>query len=168
MMKMHRLAVVLVIAALCSTGCDLFGGSDDGSSTTTPTSPTSPTTPTVPATGDITAYIGQWQSSSTGAPASTVCNNIDWQITGVSGSTISGAFTATCADGFQITGNGTGTPTANQLNWTAVGTATNSGVSCPFSLSGTAAPQGTTALSISYTGSVCGLAVAGTETLDKI
>lgn len=166
-MTKQQLAVALAIAALCTTGCDLFGGgSSNDSSTTTPTSPTTPTT--TPSTGDITAFIGQWQSSSTGTPIATACTDIDWQITGVSGDTISGAFTATCAGGFQITGNGSGTPTGNQLDWTAVGTATNSGVSCPFSLSGTATPQGTTSLNVSYTGSVCGLAVAGTETLDRI
>ena len=161
----HQLVAALMLAALCTTGCDIFGG-DSTDDSTTPTSPTAPTTPTTGTTG--TAFIGQWQSTSTGAPASTVCNNIDWQITGVSGNTVSGAFTATCAGGFQLVGTGTGTPSSNQLNWTAVGTASNSGVSCPFSLNGTATPQGTTAINVNYSGSVCGLAVAGTETLNKI
>ncbi len=164
-MKKHRLVVLFMVAALCTAGCGIFGGEADSSSTS-PTSPTTPSTPSTPTTA--TAYIGAWQSSGTGAAGNTLCNNIDWQITGVNGNTVSGAFTATCAGNFQIVGTGTGTPNGSQLDWTAVGTASNSGVSCPFSLSGTATPQGSTALNVNYSGAVCGLAVAGTETLNKV
>jgi hypothetical protein len=53
------------------------------------------------------------------------------------------------------------------LNWTAEGTATRAGVSCPFSFTeGTAALEGT-GVRVTFAGVVCGLPVSGSELLQR-
>ena len=53
------------------------------------------------------------------------------------------------------------------LNWTAEGTATRSGLTCPFNLTqGTAAPEGS-GVRVTFAGTVCGLPVSGSELLQK-
>ncbi len=155
-MNRLQLAAWLAVAALLSGGCNLLGTSGDEGGN-----------PIDPTTADGSSFLGTWQSSSTGLPSLDSCTNVVWQLTGVDGSTVFGSFTATCAGGFDVVGTGSGTPSGAMLNWTAIGTASQSGASCPFSLSGTATPVGESVLQIDYTGTVCGIPVQGSEQLDR-
>lgn len=154
-MNRLRLTAWLAVAVLAGGACNLLNSSDGNSNPIDPTTVAGAT------------FLGTWQSTSSGPPSSDSCTNVDWQVTGVDGTTVFGSFTATCAGGFEVVGTGSGTPSGSLLNWNANGTASQSGASCPFTLSGTATPVGTAVLQIDYTGTVCGIPVQGSEQLDR-
>ena len=62
---------------------------------------------------------------------------------------------------------GTGTVSGSTLNWTAEGTATRGGLTCPFTFGeGTARPEGS-GVRVTFAGTLCGLPVSGTELLQR-
>jgi hypothetical protein len=115
------------------------------------------------------SLAGTWTSAgAVGVPDTNSCTNFQWVVTNVSGPTVSGNFSATCAGGFQASGTGAGTVNGQSLTWNASGNASQSGVTCPFSLSGTAVPQSSnTQIRIEYAGSVCATPVNGTQILQR-
>ena len=147
--------IVLAALALASAAC----GFEQKSS-----SPLSPSDEQVSARG----YLGDWASASPIAvPSFSTCTNVRWMVNNWVGTQVSGTFTATCAGGLQATGTGTATLTTTNADWIASGTAVQSGVTCPFSMTGTATLASSKIISLSYTGTVCGTSVQGTEDLSK-
>jgi hypothetical protein len=53
------------------------------------------------------------------------------------------------------------------VNWSAAGNAGPSGVTCPFSITGTAAPEGVDGIRVNYSGSTCLGPISGSELLKK-
>ncbi|MCX6549879.1 MAG: hypothetical protein NTY02_02530 [Acidobacteria bacterium] len=113
---------------------------------------------------------GSW-SSATAASASSfspsTCGNFEWSIASLTTTSASGTFKAVCGGGMVLQGNAEGVLNGLTATITANGTATSTGVSCPFTLNATAVPQSTTAVKVTYTGTVCGVAVSGSEVLTK-
>lgn len=152
------LAALLLTFALTS-GCDLLSGDDkDG----TPSSPTP--------TGSLDPFVGTFTSSSTTAPSPTSCNNVRYTVTPTSATSATITFSATCAGNVAVNGNGAGTLSGTTLNWNAQGTVSQGGLTCPFTFpsgSNTAVPDGTDGVKINYSGTVCGIAVSGSEVARK-
>jgi hypothetical protein len=117
-----------------------------------------PTTPTTP----ISAFTGTWRSTGT-TPSVGACTAINWSIAPVTAISATIVYTATCG-GVPVSGTANGTLNGSTLNWTTTGTAANA---CPYALSGTAVPDATTDLRIVYSGTVCGVAVSGSEVLRR-
>ena len=145
----------LVVAFACAA-CDLFNKDN------APTSPTSGST-----TLRLDSFVGSWASATITPPSATSCGNLNYTVTAVSPTTANVSFTATCAGNLQVSGTGTGTLNGSSLNWTAQGTVSQGGISCPFSFqNSTATPEGT-AIRVNYNGTVCGVSVSGSELLNK-
>lgn len=124
----------------------------DNAATTSPTASTTPTMDT---------FSGTWRSTTTATLAG-ACTSMTWSIAPTSANAASIAYSATCGT-IPVTGTGTGTLNGSTFNWTTTGTAANA---CPFGLSGTAVQDtGTTGLRVDYSGTVCGVPVAGTQIL---
>ncbi len=120
---------------------------------------------TAPST-NLQQLAGNW-SSSNYIPDPNSCTDFKWNVTEYTGGTAAGTFSGTCANGLRLDGTARGSMTGNNINWTANGTATPQNLpSCSFSLSGTATLNGDT-ITVPYNGSVCGVAVNGTEVLKK-
>jgi len=148
---------VLVLACALAAGCDLLGkkNSDD-----TPTSPTSNTS--------IDAFAGTWQSVAASSPA-TGCGNLKYTVTPMTTSNANVSFTATCASNITVTGSGAGTLSGSAINWSASGLVAQGGVNCPFTFTNGKATidQASKQIAVTYSGSVCGIVVSGTETVKK-
>jgi hypothetical protein len=121
----------------------------------------STSTPGNPTTADpMSAFTGTWRSTTTAG----ACTAMNWSVTQVSATTATITYAANCA-GVPVTGTANGTLNGTTMNWTTTGTAANT---CAFGLTGTAAPATiATDLSITYTGTVCGVPVAGSDTLHR-
>jgi hypothetical protein len=158
----RRSSVTLVSVALASvvlTGCDWFNRDKDKSEST----PTSPSPPTV----SINAFAGTWNSVTASTPA-TGCGNVKYTVTPVSATTANVQFNGTCTGNITVSGTGTGTLSGSTLDWSATGLVTQGNVNCPFTFPNSKA--GTDAsgqVVITYAGTVCGIPVAGTETVKK-
>jgi hypothetical protein len=78
-------------------------------------------------------------------------------------------FAGTCAGNIQVNGTGTGAISGKTLNWSAQGLVSQGGVNCPFSFPTGKAVEGATAgtIDVSYSGTVCGIPVSGTETVKR-
>lgn len=109
----------------------------------------------------LAMMAGTWRTTTAATGA---CTGITYTITPTSLTTANITFTATCV-GVPISGSGTGTlnVTGTTFNWTMSGTAGP----CAFSLTGTAVPLNASDLAITYTGTVCGAPVSGSETLHR-
>jgi hypothetical protein len=155
-------AVALVLAGLLSAGCDMF--TKKTSTDTTPTTPTSPTTPTA----SMDSFAGTWQSVTASTPA-TGCGNLKYTVTPTTTTAANVSFTATCASNITVTGAGSGTLSGSAINWTANGLVAQGGVNCPFSFSNSKAALDSTGQNIvvTYSGTVCGIPVSGTENTKK-
>ena len=148
---MYRLAP-LAIAWMLAAGCaesDLSG-----------TSPTGPA-------AVLQALAGTWSlgSSSTALPAS--CTALDYTVTpGTDGNSGTVAFSGLCS-GIEGSGSGKATVSGSKLHWSAEGTASRGGLTCPFNFTeGTAAPEGN-GVRVTFAGTVCGLPVSGSELLQR-
>lgn len=153
-MLTRRLSVAVALAATLAAGAAI----DCGSSAS----------PTSPGVVGAQSLQGTWASTAV-TTAQNTCTNYKWTVTSISGNTGSGTFSATCFGSLLVTGTGTGTLSGTTLVWTATGAATTlvGGVSCPFSLSGTASFDNEGQLRIPYTGTTCLGPVSGTEILKK-
>ena len=149
------LTLVALVALGATCGCDLLNKKD---------SPTAPST----ATTSLDHFVGTFASTSATAVGPTSCGNLQYVVVPTSPTAATVTFTATCAATIQVSGNGTGALSGSTLGWSAQGTVTQGAITCPFSFAnGTATAEGTTGLRVSYSGTVCGIAVSGTELLNK-
>jgi hypothetical protein len=118
-------------------------------------------TPAMP-TPTMNAFAGTWRSSAVTA-VNGACTSMNWTITPTGTASATIAYSATCS-GVAVTGTGNGTLSGNTLNWTTSGTAANN---CSFGLNGTAIPDSGADLRVTYSGTVCGLPVSGSDTLHR-
>ena len=158
-MKLRTAAAAFALACALTTGCDLLSKKDN---TDTPTSPTSPTPTT-----SIDAFAGSWNSVTPSTPP-TGCGNLKYTVTPTGTSTANVSFTATCAGNITVTGSGSGALSGNTINWTASGLVGQGGVNCPFTFTNSKATLDATGqVVVTYTGTICGIPVSGTETVKK-
>ena len=147
-------AIVAIIALVAASGCDLLNKKD---------SPTAPSSPTA----SLDQFVGTFTSASVATVGPASCGNLHYLVTPTSTTAATVTFTATCATNIQVAGNGTGTLSGSTLGWGAQGTITQGDLTCPFSFAnGTATAEGT-GLRVNYSGTVCGIAVSGSELLAK-
>ena len=156
-MKLRAAAAAFALACALTTGCDLLSKKDK-----TPTSPTSPTPTTA-----IEAFAGSWTSVTPSTPP-TGCGNLKYTVTPTGTTTANVSFTATCAGNITVTGSGSGTLSGNTINWTANGLVGQGGVNCPFTFTNSKATLDAAGqIVVTYTGTICGIPVSGTETVKK-
>jgi hypothetical protein len=149
---MKRISLVaVVVASVLSAGCLDF--------VKNMTSPT--------ATPSVDQLTGSWASVSSATSLVDTCTDFHWTVPGPSGTTVTGAFSATCQRTLQVVGTATGTFSGTTIAWTATATGTTpAGAACPVSLAGTADFDGTQ-IRVPYTGTTCLGPVSGTEILRK-
>ncbi len=124
--------------------------------------------PTGSAGSATPSLLGTWASNPLVGLAASSCSAFSWQITSQSGTSLSGTFSATCANGISATGTASGQVTGSDVPYTVTGTATVPGfASCPFSISGTARIENSDTLRIPYSGSTCLGPLQGEETLRR-
>jgi hypothetical protein len=155
-----RFAVVCLLACVVSAGCDLpfLGGTDKD--TSSPTGPTNATT-------SMDAFAGTWSSITVANPA-TGCGNVKYIVTPTNATSANVTFTATCAGNIAVSGSGAGTLSGDAINWSATGLVSQGGVNCPFSFSNGKATLGADGnVTVTYSGTVCGIPVSGTEVVKK-
>jgi len=150
------LALGTILAVLAAGGCDLLNKLKD--------SPTSPSA----ATTSLDPFVGSFASASAATPGPTSCANVRYVVTPTSTTAATVTFSATCASSIEVAGNGTGTLSGSTLGWNAQGAVTQGTLTCPFSFAnGTATAEGTGGLRVNYSGTVCGIAVNGSEVVRK-
>lgn len=154
-----RTSTALLLAVVLTAGCDLIRGKgkDDDSS-----SPTSPSTTSI----SLDAFAGTWSSVSASTPP-TGCGNVKYTVVPVSATTANVTFSATCAGNIAVTGSGSGTLSGSVITWSATGLVGQGGVNCPFTFTNNKATLNGGQVVVNYTGTVCGIPVSGTETLQK-
>jgi hypothetical protein len=153
-MNRHLLPLASLLAAVTlSAGCELLNRDQDAN----PTGPGSTTT-------SLDVFAGTW--TSTAAPSATTCGNIQYTVTPI-GSSANVTFAATCAGNIQINGTGAGTVKGATLEWSAQGLVGQGGVNCPFSLTNGKAVEDAAGIKVTYSGTVCGIPVSGTEVVKK-
>ena len=154
------LSAVIMVACVLNAGCDLIGGKSKDS--TTSTSPTSASAST-----SIDAFAGTWSSVTAAAPP-TGCGNLKYTVTPTTTSSANVSFTATCAGNIAVTGSGAGTLSGSTIAWSASGLVGQGGVNCPFTFTnGKATLDASNQIVVTYSGTVCGIPVSGTETVKK-
>jgi len=107
----------------------------------------------------ISSMSGTWRSVASSTAAGP-CSGIVYTVTPSSATTAAVTYAATCS-GVMIGGSGLGSANGDTLTWSTTGTA---GV-CPFALTGTAIPAGTSTARVTYAGTVCGLPVSSADTV---
>lgn len=162
------------LAVLLSAGAPaLLGGCVEVKSSSTPTAPSVAApgpggSPGISGGLTIQAFSGTW-SSGTGADSvlPSQCTAFDYRLSpAADGRTGSVAFKATCA-GVSVDGSGTGVLNGDVLSWTAQGTATRAGLSCPFAFDDSTATLENGGVRVNYRGTVCGFPLSGSELLRK-
>jgi hypothetical protein len=160
----------MVIRILSSLGAAAALALVVACSSSQPASPASPSTQTTTASA-LDQYVGTWHSSASGSPVALPngCSQLDYQVAkNPDGQSATVTFSATCAT---VAGKGTGNGTlaGTTLRWGADGTVSFNGqAACPFHFQdSTATPEGTNAIRINYTGTVCGVPVSGSEVVTK-
>lgn len=149
-------ALILCAASACA--------SQNRSAPTAPSAAVSSatTTPSV-----LDAMSGTWRSTPASATPG-LCGDITYTLTTTGTASASVGYSATCA-GVGVRGSGSGTLSGTTVNWTTTGNAVvvAGASSCPFSLAGTAAQGGTATVNVSYSGTICGVPVSGSDTLSR-
>jgi hypothetical protein len=149
-------------AGLVAAACVLAAGCDLLNKATEKTSPTSPT-PAV----SLDAFAGTWTSKTASTPA-TGCGSVKYTVAPVGASSANVSFAATCASNIQVTGSGTGKVNGAALEWSAQGAVSQGGLTCPFTFTNGKATEDTaTTLKVTYSGTVCGIPVSGTEVVTR-
>jgi hypothetical protein len=117
-----------------------------------------------PSSSALNAISGTWTATSAAgvAPTTSSCHVGTFTVTPTDATNATITYSVTCT-GIQISGTGTGTMNGTTLNWTTTGT----NGSCSFSLTGTAVSPSTTELDVTYTGTVCGVPVSGSEVMNR-
>jgi hypothetical protein len=115
----------------------------------------------------LASFLGTWSSQSAGDLAGG-CSNFQWKITAQSDSSVSGEFSATCANGISGTGVATGQISGSDVTYTVTGTANIANVaSCPFSLNGVAHVVSSNEIRVPYSGTTCLGPISGEQTLRR-
>jgi len=126
--------------------------------------------PTSPSEVAKILATGSWTSAATAAPAGLnvgSCGNLEWKITAMSDTYASGTFKATCGGGLGLEGSAEGKLNGLTADLKASGNVSGAGMTCPFSLTGTAVPEGLDKVRITYSGTTCLGPVSGSEVLTK-
>jgi len=149
----------IVLLALATTACfgldNLLNKLPTGASDTTSST-------------SVRSYLGTWSGPTVAAPSAQSCTSMQWKITSQTASQITGDFTGACAGGITVTGTMVATITdPTTIPWAASGNATQGTTTCPFTLAGTGTFQGTSNILVNYTGTVCGAAVSGSDTITR-
>lgn len=155
-MQHLRVFGALALACTVTAGCDLFR--KDSSDSGTPTTPS----PSV----SLNVFAGTWASATASTPP-TGCGSVKYTVTPVNTTTANVAFTATCAGNIQVTGSGSGQVNGSALDWNAQGLVSQGGVNCPFAFANGKAVEDPGGIKITYSGTVCGIPVSGTEIVKK-
>jgi len=79
----------------------------------------------------------------------------------------SGTFKATCGGGLALEGSAEGKLNGLTADLKASGSVSGAGMTCPFSMTGTAVPEGLDKVRINYSGTTCLGPVSGSEVLTK-
>lgn len=155
-MRQH-LSALIVFGLACSAaaGCDLFKKDSESSTPTTPTPAVS-----------LDVFAGSWSSATASTP-STGCGNLKYTVTPINATSANVTFSATCAGNIQVTGTGSGTVSGSALAWNAQGLVGQGGVNCPFTFTNGQAVQDPGGIKVTYSGTVCGIPVSGTEIVKK-
>ena len=156
---MPRIRASLIVAAIVAL---VAGCAKD-----TNQSPTSPS-PAGSSSVTLDSFAGTWGSNTTPdqAPPSG-CSGVEYTVAKKpDGKSADVTFKGTCA-GISAVGTGTGTLGGSTLNWSAQGTLTKGGTSCPFALDKSTAAQEGDGIRITYNGTVCGIFVSGSELVKK-
>jgi hypothetical protein len=155
-MRFLRMASIVVLA-VAATGCYGLEKLFDKSPTSASDSSNS-----------ARSYLGTWDGPTAIAPGAQSCTGLQWKITSQTGTQITGDFTATCAGGINLVGTLVATITdTTTIPWAASGNATQGATNCTFNLSGTGTFQGTSNIVVNYSGTACGVAVSGSETIKR-
>lgn len=115
----------------------------------------------------LDVFAGTWTSSTASTPA-TGCGNLKYTVTPISATNANITFQATCASSIAVAGSGAGKVSGSTLEWAAQGLVSQGGVNCPVTFTnGKAAEDATGTIKVTYTGTVCGIPVSGTEVVAK-
>jgi hypothetical protein len=126
--------------------------------------------PTSPSEVAKVLATGSWTSAATAASSSLnigSCGNLEWKITEMSDTSAAGTFKATCGGGLTLEGSAEGKLNGLTADLKASGKVTGAGLDCPFSLAGTAVPEGLDTIRVNYSGTTCLGPVSGSELLKK-
>jgi hypothetical protein len=148
---------VLALACLAAPGCDLFSKDERDAE-----SPTAPSAPSVTLEG----FAGTWTSATASTP-STGCGTVRYTVTPLSASTATVSFSATCAGSIQVNGTGSGQVNGSTLDWSAQGLVGQGGVNCPFTFTQGKAVEDPGGIKVTYSGTVCGIPVSGSEVVKR-
>ena len=156
------LPLAIACACLVATSCSLLDKLDkkDSSSSPTPTSPS----PTV----GMGTFAGTWSSVSASTPA-TGCGNVQYTVTPASSSTATVSFVATCGGNINV--NGAGTGSISGLDARLVGQRAGEPGRGQLSVHPHQRHRDTGLdgnVAIHYGGTVCGIPVSGTETVEAL
>lgn len=161
-------ALGVALALLASAGACV----EVRSSSSTPTSPSVTVTGSGTSGGggslSIQAFSGAWSSGPAGdAVLPSQCSAFDYRVSpAADGRSGTVTFKATCA-GVTVDGSGTGVLNGEVLSWTAQGTASRVGLSCPFVFDNSTATIENGGVRVNYRGTVCGFPVSGSELLRR-
>ena len=126
--------------------------------------------PTSPSELAKVLTTGSWTSAATAASSALnpgSCGNLEWKITSLTDTFASGTFKATCGGGLTLEGSAEGKLNGLTADLKASGTVNGAGISCPFSMTGAAVPEGLDKIRINYSGTTCLGPVSGSELLKK-
>jgi hypothetical protein len=125
--------------------------------------------PTSPSEVAKVLATGSWTSAATASSVFNVgsCGNAEWKITSMTDTAASGTFKVTCGGGLTLEGSAEGKLNGMTADLKANGTVSGAGTNCPFSLTGTAVPEGLDKVRINYSGTTCLGPVSGSEVLTK-
>lgn len=156
MRKTPLLLPLLAVACAATLACDTL----DKLTGNNPASPS-------PTKVSLDAFAGTWASTSAAAPA-TGCGNVRYTVTPVSATSANVTFAGTCAGTIQVSGTGTGKVNGSTLEWSAQGLVGQGGTNCPFTFPGGKATEDAGGgIKVTYSGTVCGIPVSGTEVVKK-
>jgi len=126
--------------------------------------------PTSPSEVAKVLATGSWTSAATAASSALnvgSCGNAEWKITSMTDTSASGTFKVMCGGGLTLEGSAEGKLNGLTADLKASGKVTGAGLDCPFSLAGTAVPEGLDTIRINYSGTTCLGPVSGSELLKK-
>ncbi len=113
----------------------------------------------------VASLLGTWSSSSSVGAGVSSCTNLQWRLTGQQGSTVAGEASAICGS-LTVSGTFSGTISGHDVPYQISGSAETSGISCPFTLGGTAHIEGD-AIRVPYSGTTCLGPAQGEEVLRR-
>lgn len=156
-MRSHFITPFVLLACVAAAGCDLLKRDSDK-----PDSPTAPSTPAV----SLNVFAGSWTSLTAATPP-TGCGTVSYKVTPLTATSATVTFSGTCAGNIQVSGTGSGQINGSSLDWSAQGLVGQGGVNCPFTFTNGKAVEDPGGIKVTYSGTVCGIPVSGTEIVKK-